>query len=1455
MTDPINICSLEYLIGTIATAYKGVITSLIAKDFCITGQGREITLKGTILSMPEGRYQARLMHEGSELGRAALADGYFELKAEAGAVTNAKNLQIDVVQDGRHIGTFLLKREKKGDFFSPATELSQELSGVDLKRLTANIQRKVGLLKKGEEIISMVLSPKKDWIRLSEEINSFSRDLFWSERDTFYGSYPILIRHSRLASEKLEDEKSLSNFLSLIELPLESEKDDARLRSLAERWLSEMRATAIDLTLRPNQTQKVLKSIHEKVPGCDIDFVLGMLLRALKRKAGHTPVLEDKVLSALKGVLKDSDYSRLAGYGGARRGELLRLIGSIEAMPPEERYRRLLEDSHPLYRSIPDEKDMVDDFFVVIERNLRPESAGTIAGELLRVLGDFRSSSPEVFQRAAAGTVGFMRRLIVMGLPVICGMLMRRLKSSPLVHGQDLLLDPALASVLLDAGDGDLLKTYNEVLGTIIIPAPRISGFSTDTWAEIADPLHMERLRKFLRIISLDSTRFRGLLVHVICNLYISGVFIPDETLFQREISAYLNSPGMGSDFLLSHMLLQKLPVYFNEVGATGRIRDYTTEIDSWGNDTVLYFLRKQVHVNASNYNVRLVRRILECWVAEDPGLLRGAVPEDVIQRLDACLLKRYVSAVRTLFEALGVLEDGKLDDQRLLSIKVETLRTALEKLDATEEIRSKIFLLCRIYREVVKKYSAAPAGAQGEDLYEKLPRFIERMKALKRLIVSPEKTSPEESLYYKRHIAFGIPSVMGSYHEPKFNAMGELLRNEETVRVFFEQIAAETAQGRPASGEAVLERWITSLSAMNDLFHVLGLGNFQLDELMVIFRTNRLYSSQIADMLGIWQKELTWMVESLHRTFYLSLTRILEVFPREDLPGRLRGIDPESGDFTARAANIIMRDIMGSLAGLVELDNVLDNLVGELRRSEERGRIFTPAGEIKIAKEYFLLEELGEGHAMKLAPLIGTKAKNLVYLRGRGLNVPHGVVFLSRRKDNYEEYTESAGFAADLKEAVKKLEDRTGAFFGGAEKPLFLSVRSGSYISMPGILSSILYCGMNSGTVDAFAKTLGDHWTAWDSYRRFLFHYGTVVHGLDATIFENISDQFLREGRFKNSWDLGAGEMKQLAGLYLEGLKTRGLQIPEDVYDQLREAVKAVYRSWHSERADQFRKALNVSEQWGTSVILMEMIPGNASGAGASVFFTRDPSTLQGGVFGDTRERATGDDLVYGGMISRPLAKKQALAGMKSLEETDPELFSIHRDLARSVEEALRGLPQEVEATYIRQLDGTRLMYVLQTRRMEFHRGFTRSFLDVCKMEESIIGRGTGVHGGALSGIATFASARQDIRDMRTKLDMPVVLLRRTASTDDISLMPEIDGILTSSGGATSHASILARKFGLAAVVGCSDMVIDNDEEGEFCAKIGDYTVKEGAVISIDGSTGLVYSGTCFLPGASKNA
>jgi pyruvate,orthophosphate dikinase len=1451
MAAPNDICSLDYLVGTLATAYKGVITSLVVKDFCMTVHDKSVTLKGTVLSMPGGDYQACLMYEGRELSRVAVERGFFELTADAELVQEAKNLQIDVIQGGRHIGTFLLKKEKPRGFFSSAMELSEELKGTNFKNLTAYVQDRPGLLTHAEAIVSKILSTKKDWRRLSEEINGFADDLFWYDREAFYHWYEVFVRFAVNACEGLQAtgrDKAVSNVLSLLELSLHQEPDETVQRRAADTWLREVTRSTLDFAYHAGDLRKLLVVLPERFPDLDLTPVLKNLLTSMKRRITRAPTISDADVNSIMSAVTPEDSALLSRYGEAWKRQLVADCSKAVTLLESAQYSLTLERIGSIDARTPDERKIMDTLFDVVGRTMTPVSAQNLSGVLLHAFPTVTLLAPDAYERAMVNTAGVIKKLLSFGRSDICGQFLARIQKGLPALKQDILLNPEVAASILHSGDGTLIDRYTGLLRQILIPSPGVTGFSSETWAEIANPLHLRLLTKFLAVLRTDSEKLRDVLIHVVCNLSLSGVFIPDDRIFQREISTYLNADTLRRDFLLNYLLLKKLPVYYNEVGATGRVRDHTTEIDSWGNDPVLYFLRKQVHVNASNYNVRLVEAVIRAWVYNNRDLLTGAVPDDVLYTLNGGLLARYASAVNPVFLSLGVLDSEGLHLEGLLSMGEEDIRKALMGTALTDEISRKILLICTIYQEVTGKYSHAAAGADGGDPVQKLKEHIDRLGRLKQIILSPEKTSPMENLFFKRHIAFGIPSVLGSYHEPKFDALGETFRVEAEVRVLLEKIIALFEEKRSALSPKDVAQAAACLDSLSRLFTLHGLENFQVDELVTILQSDRLRLSQIVDLLRIWQRELTWMVESFSRMLHGPLASILENFPHQELPDHIRSLDLRRGDFADKAVDIIIRDMLNDVAGFVELDRLLNVLINALDGQAQTGRDgeFTPPDAGVSEKASFALDELSDQGAMQLARLIGSKAKNLMYLRNRGLLVPFAVVFRADRTPAYEQYTESEEFRSALSSAVGKLEERTGRIFGGKKRPLFLSVRSGSYLSMPGILSSILYCGMNRETLAAFITDAGNSRLPWDSYRRFVEHYAVVVHGLEMKIFEDIIGDVMKAHGVARREDLTAGRLEEIVGLSRKALTDRNLSIPDDVYEQARQCVKAVYRSWYGARAEQFRKALKVSEHWGTAVTLMEMIFANDAGSGASVFFTRALPSMERGIYGETREMATGDDLVYGGLANRPLSKRQVPDGRQSLEEIDPGLFSLHETLGEQIEAAMGGLPQEVEAAYRKKPDGARVLYVLQTRRMEFHRGFIKRFEDVCRMESNIIGRGAGVQGGALSGAASFSSSPEEIRKLRQESGLPVILLRKTASTDDVSLMSEIGGIITAAGGVTSHAAVLAQKFGIAAVVGCPNLEIGTDAKGVSSARIGAYEVAEGSLISMDGSTGLVYSGIC---------
>jgi hypothetical protein len=318
MVPPVDICSLDYLTGTLATAYKGLITSLVASDFCMTQEDGVVSLKGTILAMPKGDYRASLVRDGKELARTGIQEGTFAFSVDAAVIQEAGRLQVDILQEGRHIGTFLLKREGSDRFFASAMEISGEIRGTDLKLLTAYVRDKPGLLKRAEDIISLILSTKKDWGKFSEEINTFARDLFWHADAGFHECYPLLVRYSLTACEKsgvsLRD-KAIANFLSLAELPFENVAEEKRLRSLIETWLSELKGSPVCLSCNFSQAKRVVRQIIKRFPDLDPSPALQPLILSLKKIVETSPAIPADALEVLRVVLPSAEFERIAGFG------------------------------------------------------------------------------------------------------------------------------------------------------------------------------------------------------------------------------------------------------------------------------------------------------------------------------------------------------------------------------------------------------------------------------------------------------------------------------------------------------------------------------------------------------------------------------------------------------------------------------------------------------------------------------------------------------------------------------------------------------------------------------------------------------------------------------------------------------------------------------------------------------------------------------------------------------------------------------------------------------------------------------------------------------------------------------------------------------------------------------------------------------------------------------------
>lgn len=498
------------------------------------------------------------------------------------------------------------------------------------------------------------------------------------------------------------------------------------------------------------------------------------------------------------------------------------------------------------------------------------------------------------------------------------------------------------------------------------------------------------------------------------------------------------------------------------------------------------------------------------------------------------------------------------------------------------------------------------------------------------------------------------------------------------------------------------------------------------------------------------------------------------------------------------------------------------------------------------------------EGDA-SMRDLLGGKGANLAEMTRLGLPVPPGFTVTTEACTRYYEDGETIApeIVEQIHEYMKKLEEVTGKKFGDPNNPLLVSVRSGARVSMPGMMDTILNLGLNDETVEGLARATNNERFAYDSYRRFIQMFSDVVMGIDKNKFEAILDEIKEKRGAKFDTDLTAEDLKEVVKRFKELYKQeKGVDFPQDPQEQLLEAVKAVFRSWNNPRAIVYRRLNDIPSDWGTAVNVQSMVFGNmGNDSGTGVAFTRNPATGEKALFGEFLMNAQGEDVVAGIRTPQPIS---------TLKETMPEVYNQFVEIAEKLEKHYKDM-QDIEFTIERGK-----LYMLQTRNGKrtaqaaikiavdlvreglidektavlrvdpkqldqlLHPTFEPEALKAAKP----VAKGLPASPGAASGKVYFTAGEAVAA---AKSGEKVILVRTETSPDDIEGMASAEGILTTRGGMTSHAAVVARGMGTPCVVGCGDARIDEQAK---VMRIGDIVVREGDYISIDGSTGNVYIG-----------
>lgn len=1019
----------------------------------------------------------------------------------------------------------------------------------------------------------------------------------------------------------------------------------------------------------------------------------------------------------------------------------------------------------------------------------------------------------------------------------------------------------------------DLVNFFIESVIELGFQLPMIGGVDNN-WQIHVNTAHILNIRTWLELIELHPKRSIRLLSSLIIYLALGGVFIKDTDLFPRDITQFLNSDISGV-YNLAKQLMRMFPAFFNEIGAEGYLRDISTQLDEMSHrkDELVHFLRKQSHVESSNRIIDLIEAVIEFWYTKNPFHLQDLVPPAIFEQIQTT--GPYIDGVHRVMRHLA--ERGIADCESLRLTDDATLSRMLsagEGLDSSDVLR--VRYLADFYRLLRNKYypdmvaihhyidTLAGVGFPdvlrlkdilGEpDTCRKAGKLLAFLADLKAIILSKQKFEVREDIYKKRHVTVDIPSMYGRYHEMKFDALGLTFRLESIVNVLLEDL---------------VERFDLSLvtkATVNQLYDLLKLFEKalaldgihsvelerQLDFLFESLQVRGFTFTQYIDVFkGFAQAVKNIIADYFHNVHEENLSRILAVFPIEQLHPRFRPPEEpmDSEKRRHRISEIFFRDRIAFSPGLQQLDRFLTRILNVLFHQSE-----------KLHKEQLRMLLLYDPYkAMatidsesRIIPgiiHIGNKGVNLVKLKRYGLPIPPGFIITTevfRCQDIIEHYDPARlNFRDQLRRHIAKIEKMTGKRFGDPYNPLLFSVRSGSSISQPGMMDTLLNVGMNEIIAQGLARKTGNEWFAWDNYRRFLQCYGMAL-GFSRDHFDAIMADC--KARFdKKLKRLFTGEqMRETAMAYKESILAAGFDICEDPFEQLNFTIRSVLKSWESDKAKTYRTIMGISDDWGTAVTVQAMVYGNRSRqSGTGVIFTHNPRWSGENIrlWGDFTIGNQGEDVVSGLVTTLPISIFQQEIESRdtdiTLETHFPDIFMALEDFATLLIEKKGWTPQEIEFTF--ESPTVQDLYILQTRDMAMReRKHVASFQKECIRKEDFLGHGIGVSGGAMAGRIVFSLDEID-RFRTTYPNDPLILIRADTVPDDIREIYATDGLLTARGGLTSHAAVVAHRLDKTCVVGCAPMVCsEKDKRCQFNGR----TLTTGDWISIDGQEGSVFCG-----------
>ncbi len=1037
----------------------------------------------------------------------------------------------------------------------------------------------------------------------------------------------------------------------------------------------------------------------------------------------------------------------------------------------------------------------------------------------------------------------------------------------------------AIGREILQRENTRLIELFLEEVVKFGFQTPGIQGVDIE-WHVLSNPAHLQNIRAWLDLVCLKPKVCSTLLSALTINLQLGGTCIKDTDLFQRDITKLLNS-DIEPIYNLVKEFARTIPVYFNEIGAEGLLRDVSTELDeiSRRKDLLIHFLRKQSHVESNNLIVDFIEAIFCFWYSREKTGLKPYLAPEILGQIPTSgpYVDHVHKIIRHLASVLGMEPFARKLDI-LLNVPESRVQELIDQVkDVPHHEKRRVQLLVKMYRLEYMKYhlgvqeiryhleEAKKLGFEGlekvldiidsDDSEEALKVILDELEKLKDIILSKERFEVQESIYHKRHIAADIPSMYGKYHERKFDALGLTFRLENLGNIFFERLIAEIEV--PFITRATFVTILRHLKLLWRAVQLNGVYSKKFSTYLTLLEKSlgvrRFSFTQYLDIV----KGLSEGVKDMIYVYYLSphednLNEIIrQLWPDRILPKYKAAIHENASltDVVHHVSESFLRGLISSTFGLQHLDNFIARLYQVLREQRE----FLEPRELDMLLSYDPGQDLcsiynpdrSTGNLIQL----GNKGYNLLLLAQEGLPVPPAIVVTTEVFRYYSLFYKLPGayrnFRNQVRIGVTEIEERSDARFGDRENPLLLSVRSGAAISMPGMMSTIINVGINPDITQGLAEKTGNAWFAWDNYRRFIQSWA-MSQGLEREVFSALMESQKARYGVRKKREFTGEQMKELALSYREAVVERGILIEDDPFEQLLASIRLVLQSWKSEKAKAYREIMEISDHWGTAVIVQSMAFGNlSSSSGTGVVFTANPHKKLDRIslWGDYTVGNQGEDIVSGLVATNPISVEQSeelgMAVDQSLERRFPEIYNALLRWVRYLIFEKKWTPQEIEFTFEGEKGSD--LYILQTRDMVTkRRGRVSVFVPSEELEESYLTRGIGVSGGALSGKAVFTLEEiEQIR--REEPGTKLILIRSDTVPDDIKGISAADGILTAKGGQTSHASIVAFRLDKTCVVGCEQMRV---YELEGKAEIQGHVIRSGDYVSIDGRNGFVYLG-----------